>query len=60
MKTVVAAQVICDRQQAEEAISLDESLVAVGIPVLYDNPAEGKAHDKVMIFDGATALTGSI
>lgn len=59
MKTVVAVRVIFDRQQAEEAISLDESPVAAGIPVLYDNPAADKAHNKVMIFDDATVLTGS-
>ena len=55
----VAVRVIFDREQAEQKISLDEKLAEAGIPVFYDAPAKGKAHDKVMIVDGETVITGS-
>lgn len=55
----VAVRVVFDREQAEQKISLDEKLAEAGIPVFYDAPAQGKAHDKVMIIDGATVITGS-
>jgi len=55
----VAVRVIFDREQAEQRISLDEKLVEAGVPVFYDAPAKGKAHDKVMIIDGETVITGS-
>jgi len=51
--------VIFDREQADQHVSLDEKLAEAGIPVFYDSPAQGKAHDKVMIIDGQTVITGS-
>lgn len=55
----VAVRVIFDREQADQNVSLDEKLAEAGIPVFYDSPAKGKAHDKVMIIDGRTVITGS-
>jgi phosphatidylserine/phosphatidylglycerophosphate/cardiolipin synthase-like enzyme len=55
----VKVRVIFDATQAEEEISLDEDLVQAGIPVWLDAPDKGKAHDKVMIIDGETVITGS-
>lgn len=45
----VAVRVIFDREQADQDLSLDENLAQAGIPVFYDGPDKGKAHDKVMI-----------
>ena len=55
----VAVRVIFDAEQAADNFSLDEDLVRAGIPVWLDSPAGGRAHDKVMIIDGETVVTGS-
>jgi phosphatidylserine/phosphatidylglycerophosphate/cardiolipin synthase-like enzyme len=55
----VVVRVIFDREQADQNVSLDEKLSEAGIPVFYDSPEKGKAHDKVMIIDGRTVITGS-
>lgn len=57
----VAVRVIFDAYQADDDFSLDEKLVEAGVPVWLDSPEDGKgkAHNKVMIVDGQTVLTGS-
>lgn len=57
----VAVRAIFDADQAADDFSLDERLVEAGIPVWLDEPegGKGKAHNKVMIIDGETVVTGS-
>lgn len=57
----VAVRVIFDADQADDDLSLDEKLVEAGVPVWLDSPDNGKgrAHNKVVIVDGETVLTGS-
>lgn len=57
----VAVRVIFDGDQAGDEFSLDERLVEAGIPVWLDEPEDGKgkAHNKVVIVDGETVVTGS-
>lgn len=57
----VAVRVIFDADQADDDFSLDEKLVEAGVPVWLDAPEDGKgkAHNKVMIVDGETVITGS-
>ena len=57
----VAVRVIFDADQADDRLSLDERLVEAGIPVWLDAPddGKGKAHNKVVIVDGETVVTGS-
>ncbi|MGB6088523.1 MAG: phospholipase D-like domain-containing protein [Candidatus Binataceae bacterium] len=58
----VDVRVIVDRSQLNQdradanAVS---RLVAAGIPVLIDSPSGGIAHNKVIIIDGRSVLTGS-
>ena len=57
----VAVRVIFDAEQAADRFSLDERLAEAGIPVWLDEPegGKGKAHNKVVIVDGDTVVTGS-
>jgi phosphatidylserine/phosphatidylglycerophosphate/cardiolipin synthase-like enzyme len=57
----VAVRIIFDADQAADDFSLDERIVRAGVPVWLDAPEEGKgkAHNKIMIIDGQTVITGS-
>ncbi|HTW93827.1 MAG TPA: phospholipase D family protein [Tepidisphaeraceae bacterium] len=54
----VAVRVILDDKEAREDYSLGRSLVSAGIPV-YTDAHYAIAHNKIMIMDGATVVTGS-
>ena len=54
----VRVQVILDRSALGDRSSVGSLLSRAGVPVLVDDP-NGIAHNKVMVIDGATVLTGS-
>ncbi len=57
-KRGVKVQVILDKSQRTEKYSEADFLVNVGIPVRID-AQHAIAHNKVMVIDGATVITGS-
>jgi len=57
-KRGVTVQVILDKSQRTEKYSEADFLVNVGIPVHID-AKHAIAHNKVMVIDGATVITGS-
>jgi len=54
----VAVRAILDRSTVGERYSVATYLSRAGIPVLLDDPP-GLAHNKVMVMDGETVVTGS-
>ena len=54
----VRVEVILDKSQRSERACIAPDLMASGIPVLVD-AAHAIAHNKVMIIDGETVVTGS-
>jgi phospholipase D len=57
-KRGVDVQLLIDKSQLKEKYSQLPFLLKEGIPVFID-PAEGLAHNKIMIFDNRWVLTGS-
>ena len=57
-KRRVKVEVVLDKSQRTEKYSEADFLVNVGIPVRIDSQ-HAIAHDKVMVIDGATVITGS-
>lgn len=57
-KRGVKIQVILDKSQQTEKYSEADFLQHAGVPVFIDS-AHSIAHNKVMIFDGHTVITGS-
>ncbi len=57
-KRGVAVTVILDRSQRSERYSSADFLAHAGIPIFID-AAHAIAHNKVMLIDGATLVTGS-
>lgn len=57
-KRGVAVTVILDRSQRSERYSSADFLAHAGIPIFID-AAHAIAHNKVMLLDGATLVTGS-
>ena len=57
-KRGVKVQVILDKSQKTEKYSEADFVVNVGIPVQVDSK-HAIAHNKVMVIDGATVITGS-
>ncbi len=57
-KRGVKVEVILDKSQRTEKYSEADFLVNVGIPVRID-AQHAIAHNKVMVIDGATVVTGS-
>ena len=54
----VAVQAILDRSQKTEKYSEADFLAHAGIPTFIDS-AHAIAHNKIMIIDGETVITGS-
>ena len=54
----VHVEVIVDKSQRAERSTMADDLAADGIPVVVD-AAHSIAHNKVMVIDGRTVLTGS-
>jgi hypothetical protein len=57
VRAIVDYKQLSDRRNRDDAFAV-EHLGAAGIPVLVDRPP-GLMHDKVMIIDGETVVTGS-
>jgi phosphatidylserine/phosphatidylglycerophosphate/cardiolipin synthase-like enzyme len=57
VRAIVDYRQLTDRRNHDDAFAVDH-LGAAGIPVLVDRPP-GLMHDKVMIIDGETVVTGS-
>jgi hypothetical protein len=57
VRAIVDYRQLTDRRNRDDAFAVGH-LVAAGIPVLVDRPP-GLMHDKVMIIDGGTVVTGS-
>ena len=57
-KRGVKVQVILDKSQRTEKYSSADFLVHAGVPVLIDEKHK-IAHNKIMIIDGQTVITGS-
>ncbi len=57
VRAIVDYKQLTDRRSHDDAFAV-QNLGAAGIPVLVDRP-RGIMHDKVMIIDGETVITGS-
>jgi phosphatidylserine/phosphatidylglycerophosphate/cardiolipin synthase-like enzyme len=57
VRAIVDYKQLTDRRYNQDAIAVGQ-LAASGIPVMVDHPS-GLMHDKLMIIDGQTVLTGS-
>ena len=57
-KRGVNVQVILDKSNLHEEYSAADSLIQAGIPTWIDS-AHAIAHNKVMVIDGETVITGS-
>lgn len=57
VQAIVDYKQLTDRRYHQDAIAVGQ-LAAAGIPVMVDHPS-GLMHDKVMIIDGDTVVTGS-
>jgi len=57
VRAIVDYRQLHDRRYHEDEWAVGQ-LVAAGIPVMVDHPP-GLMHDKVMVIDGATVVTGS-
>lgn len=57
VRAIVDYKQLTDRRNRDDAFAV-QHLGAAGIPVLVDRP-RGLMHDKVMIIDGETVVTGS-
>ena len=57
VKAIVDYKQLTDRWNRDDAVAVQDLGIA-GIPVLVDRP-RGLMHDKVMIIDGQTVVTGS-
>jgi phosphatidylserine/phosphatidylglycerophosphate/cardiolipin synthase-like enzyme len=58
VRAIVDYGELTDRRYRGDAQSV-QTMRAAGIPVLVDRPRHGLMHDKVMIIDGSTVITGS-
>lgn len=54
----VAVEVLLDKSQRRDQYTVADFLAHAGVPT-YIDAAHGKAHNKIMVVDGLTVITGS-